>query len=48
MVSADDPPIGMDAEGVVTRSVRDTAALVDLLDLALAVVAGAAVAAPAR
>jgi amidase len=31
VVSADDTPIGMDAEGVVTRSVRDTAALVDLL-----------------
>jgi amidase len=31
MVSAGDPPIGMNAEGVVTRSVRDTAALVDLL-----------------
>ena len=31
VVSADDAPIGMDAEGVVTRSVRDTAALVDLL-----------------
>ena len=31
MVSADDAPIGMDAEGVITRSVRDTAALVDLL-----------------
>jgi amidase len=31
MASADDPPIGMSAEGVVTRSVRDTAALVDLL-----------------
>ena len=41
MVSADDQPVGMSAEGVVTRSVRDTAALVDLPHLALAVVAGA-------
>ena len=31
MVSAGDPAIGMNAEGVVTRSVRDTAALVELL-----------------
>ena len=31
MASAGDPPVGMNAEGVVTRSVRDTAALVDLL-----------------
>lgn len=31
MASAGDPPVGMAAEGVVTRSVRDTAALVDLL-----------------
>ena len=31
MVSAGDPAVGMNAEGVVTRSVRDTAALVDLI-----------------
>ena len=31
MVSAGDPSVGMNAEGVVTRTVRDTAALVDLL-----------------
>jgi len=31
MVSAGDTPVGMNAEGVVTRSVRDTAALVDHL-----------------
>lgn len=29
--SAGDPPVGMDSEGVVTRSVRDTAALLDVL-----------------
>jgi amidase len=31
MVSASDTPVGMSVEGVVTRSVRDTAGLVDLL-----------------
>jgi amidase len=31
VTSAGDPPIGMNSEGVVTRSVRDTAALVDAL-----------------
>ena len=31
VASAGDPPIGMNSEGVVTRSVRDTAALVDVL-----------------
>ena len=31
MASAGDPPVGMNAEGVVTRSVRDTAAMLDLL-----------------
>lgn len=29
--SAGDPPVGMDAEGVVTRSVRDTAGLLDVI-----------------
>jgi amidase len=31
IASAGDPPVGMNVEGVVTRSVRDTAAMLDLL-----------------
>jgi amidase len=31
VASAGDPPVGMNTEGVVSRSVRDTAALLDLL-----------------
>ncbi len=31
IASAGDPPVGMNTEGVVTRSVRDTAAMLDLL-----------------
>ena len=45
IVSAGDPPIGMNVEGVVTRSVRDTAALRRPPGVALAVVAGATAAA---